>query len=119
MLRNKNKIKQAAKLRRQLRTRAKIVGTATKPRFNVSKSLNYIYLQLIDDQKGKTLVSVHSKTLKSKGTKTEMATLAGATLATKALEQKINACVFDRGSAGYHGRIKAAAEGARKNGLKF
>ncbi len=119
MLKNKNKIKQLAKLRRQLRTRAKIEGTAKVPRLNVSKSLNHVYLQLIDDKNGKTLVSVHTKSLKSKGTKTELATLAGETLAKKALAQKINTCVFDRGPAQYHGRIKAVAEGARQGGLKF
>jgi len=118
MLKNKNKVKQLARLRRQLRTRAKIVGTAKVPRLNVSKSLNYIFLQLIDDKNAKTLVSIHSKSLKNKGTKTEMAVLAGTALAKKALAKKITTCIFDRGSAQYHGRIKAVAEGARQGGLK-
>jgi large subunit ribosomal protein L18 len=119
MLNNKIKIKQVTKLRRQLRTRSKIKGTAKVPRLNVTKSLNHIYLQLIDDSQGKTLVSVHSKSLKSKANKIAIATLAGSTLAKKALAQKIDTCVFDRGSAQYHGRIKAVAEGARQGGLKF
>ena len=105
MPKNKNKIKQQAKTRRKLRTRAKIFGTSKFPRLNVSKSLNHIYLQLIDDQKKKTLVSLHSQSLKIKGTKTEVAKQAGLELAQKALAQKIKNCVFDRGSAIYHGRI--------------
>ncbi len=119
MLHNKNKIKQSLKLRRQKRTRAKIKGTAECPRLSVSKSLHYVYLQLIDDERGKTLVSLHSKSLKAKGTKTEIAKLAGVELAKKALAKKINRCVFDRGAGKYHGRIKAVAEGARQGGLKF
>ena len=119
MLHNQNKIKQLAKLRRKMRTRAKIKGTAQRPRLNVSKSLKYIYLQLIDDEHGKTLVSVHSKSLKAKGTKTEIAKLTGQELAKKALAKKITQCVFDRGASKYHGRVKAVAEGARQGGLKF
>lgn len=119
MLNNKEKIKQLAKLRRQLRTRAKISGTAKVPRLNISKSLNNIYLQLIDDQHNKTLIGVHSKTLKNKGTKVEVAMATGKALAEKALARKIATCVFDRSYAQYHGRVKAAAEGARQGGLKF
>jgi len=121
MLKNKNKIKQAHKHRRQQRTRAKVFGTATNPRLNVSKSLNHVYLQLIDDNQGKTLVSFHSKSLAgeaSKG-KVEIARQAGLKFAQQALEKKITKCVFDRSSSIYHGRIKAVAEGARAGGLKF
>ena len=119
MLKNQNKIKHITKRRRQLRTRAKIFGTAKIPRLNVSKSINHIYLQLIDDKQGKTLVSLHSKFLKNKGTKSEIAKLAGKELAAKAKEKKISQCVFDRGASVYHGRVKAVAEGAREGGLKF
>lgn len=119
MLRNKNKTKQFAKRRRQLRTRAKVSGTAKIPRLNISKSLTNLYLQLIDDGQGKTLISLHSKSLKATGNKTQVAKLAGTALAKKALEKKISRCVFDRGASIYHGRVKAAAEGARQAGLKF
>ncbi len=119
MLTNKDKIKRISKKRRQLRTRAKVFGTAKRPRLNVTKSLNHIYLQLIDDHKGKTLVSFHSKSLKAKGNKTELAKLAGQELAAKAKDKKITNCIFDRASSVYHGRIKAVAEGARQGGLKF
>ena len=119
MLNNHNKIKQAAKLRRQLRTRAKIFGTAKIPRLNVAKSLNHIYLQLIDDHKKKTLVSFHSKSLPAQGNKTDIAKLAGKELALKAKDKKITKCVFDRSSSVYHGRVKAVADGAREAGLKF
>jgi len=119
MLRDKNKIKQAAKKRRQCRTRAKIFGTAKLPRLNITKSLNHLYLQLIDDQKGKTLVSLHTKNLKIKGAKVDVAKSAGQKLAEQALSRKIDKCVFDKASYLYHGRVKAAAEGARQAGLKF
>jgi large subunit ribosomal protein L18 len=119
MLNNKNKIKDIAQRRRQLRTRAKIFGTAKIPRLNVSKSLKHVYLQLIDDEKGKTLVSFHTKSLKNKASKIELAKLAGGQLAAKAKEKKISRCVFDRAGSVYHGRVKAVAEGAREGGLKF
>ena len=119
MLSNKHKIKLQSRFRRQLRTRAKINGTSQCPRLNVSKSLNHVFLQLIDDIHGKTLVSLHSKSLKMKGTKTEIAQATGKKLAQQALAQGIKTCIFDRGPAKYHGRVKAAAEGARQGGLKF
>jgi large subunit ribosomal protein L18 len=112
-------LKQLRKKRRQARTRAKISGTSKVPRLNIAKSLNFVYLQLIDDQKKVTLASVHSKQLKKKGTKVEIANQAGLELAKAAADKKITTCVFDRGSSPYHGRVKAAAEGARTGGLKF
>lgn len=114
-----SKIKSQAKKRRRLRVRAKIFGTAKVPRLNVSRTIKHIFLQLIDDQTGKTLVSVHSKSLKAKGNKTEIAKLAGLAIAHKAKDKKISHCVFDKGAALYHGRVKAVAEGARQGGLKF
>ena len=119
MFKNRNKIKQIAKQRRQTRVRAKVFGTAKHPRLNVSKSLNNVYLQLIDDNNGRTLVSLHSKSLKAKGNKLDIARAAGLALAKKALDKKITNCVFDRSGAIYHGRIQAVAEGAREGGLKF
>ena len=113
------KIRRQAKKRRQLRTRAKIFGTAKIPRLNVSRSIRHIFLQLINDQAGKTLVSLHSKSLKANGSKTEIAKLAGLAIDQKAKDKKISRCVFDKGAALYHGRVKAVAEGARQGGLKF
>jgi large subunit ribosomal protein L18 len=119
MFHNINKIKQIAKARRRARTRAKIKGTSARPRLSVSKSLRHIYAQLIDDSRGQTLIAVHSKTVSAKGTKTEVAFAVGKALGEQALAKKIKTCVFDRGSARYHGRVKAVAEGARQAGLKF
>ncbi|NMC51460.1 50S ribosomal protein L18 [Candidatus Kuenenbacteria bacterium] len=118
-MKNNSKIKKDNLERRQKRIRAKIFGTPKIPRLSVSRSLKYIFLQLIDDQSGKTLVSVHSKNMDIKGTKTEIATSAGRELASKAKKAGINQCVFDRSGRKYHGRVKAVAEGARENGLQF
>lgn len=119
MKKNYSQIKKAGLARRQKRVRAKISGSPEIPRLNVSRSLLHVYLQLIDDQNGRTLVSVHSKTLGEKGKKTAVAFAAGQALAAKAKAQGINACVFDRSGHRYHGRVKAVAEGARQGGLKF
>lgn len=105
--------------RRQKRTRAKISGTAERPRLNVSRSNRYLYLQLIDDVNGLTLAAVHSKSLKTNGNKTEVSFEAGKILAQKATEKKISEVVFDRGAKKYHGRVKSVADGARDGGLKF
>ena len=112
------KIKQN-KLRRKGRVRAKIFGTAKKPRLSVFKSNKGIYLQLIDDEKSKTLISVNLNEIKSKGNKTEVSKQAGKLLAEKALQKKINSAVFDRGGNKFHGRIKAVAEGAKEGGLRI
>ncbi|NMB48245.1 50S ribosomal protein L18 [Candidatus Kuenenbacteria bacterium] len=119
MKKNYQQIKQASLARRQKRVRAKIFGTADRPRLSVSKSLKSVFLQLIDDQTGRTLISLHSKTLAQKATKTAIAFTAGENLAQKALAKGITTCVFDRGGRQYHGRIKAVADGARQGGLKF
>ena len=122
---NLNKIKQLKRNRRHARVRAKVSGTADIPRLSVFRSLKTISAQLIDDTKGITLVSASEKELlqKSKSTdqprKVALAKQIGQKLATKALEKKITACVFDKGHYLYHGRVKALAEGAREGGLKF
>jgi large subunit ribosomal protein L18 len=106
--------------RRHRRVRAKIFGVAEKPRLSVSRSLANVFLQLIDDEHKKTLVSVHSKKISSPDKKkTAVAFAAGKVLAEKALKAGIKTCVFDRGGHIYHGRIKAVADGARSAGLKF
>lgn len=99
--------------------RAKVTGTAERPRLSVFRSNKHIFLQLIDDLKGKTIVSASDHKTKKKINKTEMAKETGKELAKSAKAKKIGMAVFDRGGYKYHGRIKAAAEGAREEGLKF
>jgi large subunit ribosomal protein L18 len=107
------------KIRRHRRVRAKISGTADCPRLSVFRSNRGMYLQVIDDNKGQTLVSAHSREVKAKGTKLEISQALGQLLAEKLLAKKISQIVFDRGGNAYHGRVKAAAEGARQAGLQF
>ena len=117
-----NKIKKdiARKNRRQARVRAKISGTATRPRLSVFRSNKGMYLQLIDDVAGKTLVSAHVRELKEKKLKkVEASALLGKLLAEKAVALKIKEIVFDRSSYRYHGRVKAVADAAREQGLIF
>ncbi len=118
---NKTKIKVVKRLNRHKRVRAKIKGTAEKPRLCVFRSANHIFLQLIDDVNGKTIVSASDLKdgKKSKLTKTDKAKEAGKKLAEEALKKDIKTAVFDRGGYLYHGRVKAAAIGAREGGLKF
>jgi large subunit ribosomal protein L18 len=105
--------------RRALRVKAKIKRVSSHPRVSVFRSLKCIYAQIIDDQAQKTLVSCSSAQLQAKGDKKEKARLTGVELAKRALEQGIQAVVFDRGQCKYHGRIKALAEGLREGGLKL
>lgn len=110
----------SSKLLRQKRIRSKIKQNVDRPRLSVHRSNSYIYAQIIDDVKGKTLLGVSEKLLgKEKGTKTENAKKVGLLIAKKAAEKKIKDVVFDKGSYKYHGRVKALAEGAREGGLKF
>ncbi len=106
------------KTRRHNRIRAKVIGTAARPRLVVSRSLLHLYVQLIDDTAGKTLAAA-SDLKGKKGTKMERAKAVGLEIAQKAIEQKIEMCVFDRNGHRYHGRVKALAEAAREGGLKF
>jgi large subunit ribosomal protein L18 len=109
------------KLRRKIRTRSKTKGTTQKPRLSVFRSNQYIYAQVIDDEKGKTIIGVSEKNLskKEKVNKTAKAKELGVVLAKKAIAKKVQNVVFDKGSYSYHGRIKSFAEGAREGGLKF
>ena len=109
------------RLKIKKRIRKHIFGTAEKPRLTVFKSNKQIYAQMVDDQKGQTLVAASSdeKPVSEQGNKTERATSVGQWLAEKAIKKGINACVFDRNGYIYHGRVKALAEGAREKGLKF
>lgn len=114
-------IKQEKRARRQKKIRSKIYGTKERPRLCVFRSLNHIYVQLIDDTESKVLLSVSDVNLKSakKSAKLEIAKEIGKLIAKKALEKKIEKVVFDRAGFVFHGRIKALAEGAREGGLKF
>jgi len=104
--------------KRHTRIRSKVNGTAARPRLSISRSLNNISAQLIDDETGKVLVS--SSSLKSKkGKKTDVAKEVGLDIAKKAIAIKVTACVFDRGGYLYHGRVKSLADGAREGGLQF
>jgi len=112
--------KQLRRIRIRRGIRKKISGTPGIPRLSVFRSNRDIYAQLIDDEAGKTLVSVSSKELSSKkGTKTEISKSAGQQLAQKAAKKEISKVVFDRGGYLYHGRVKALAEGAKEGGLQF
>lgn len=105
--------------KRHARVRAKVSGTAERPRLFVYRSLDNNYAQLIDDVNSKTLISVTDLKMKKAGTKVEMAKKVGEEVAKKAQELKITTCVFDKNGYKYHGRVKAIAEGAREGGLKF
>lgn len=107
------------KIRRLRRVRGKISQNKTIPRLSVFRSNCHIWAQIIDDQHGLTLVSASTKTVKTKGTKSEQSTAVGVALAKLAASKKITFIRFDRGSYRYHGRVKALAEGARSGGLKF
>ncbi|BAV04170.1 LSU ribosomal protein L18P [Filimonas lacunae] len=104
------------------RTRKKIAGTPSVPRISVFRSNADVYLQVIDDLNGKTIAAASTKDkdiAAQKVTKSEKAKLAGAAVARKAVALGVTAAIFDRGGYLYHGRVKAAAEGAREGGLQF
>jgi large subunit ribosomal protein L18 len=101
------------------RTRAKIHGTAERPRLSVNISNKHIIAQIIDDDKGVTLAYATTVGSKEKGSKTELATKIGSEIAKKAKKAKIEKVVFDRGARLYAGRLSALADAARKEGLEF
>lgn len=105
------------RLKRKTRVRTKVVGTHIRPRLSVFKSAKFIYAQLIDDEKGVTLVSASDSKAKKGVKKLESAKQIGIEIAKKALVKKIKAVVFDRGGFRYHGRVAAVADGARVGGL--
>lgn len=110
--------KQAIKGQRKRRITAKVKAAGTRPRLSVFKSLKHIYLQVIDDSIGKVLVAAHDTEADAKS-KTDKARELGKILAKKAIDKGIKEVVFDRGGNKFHGRVKAAAEGAREAGLIF
>ena len=103
---------------RKRRIRAKVRGTAGRPRMTVYRSLTQISVQLVDDDAGKTLASASTKALKAKAN-AEGAKKLGEAIAKAAKSAKISSVVFDRNAYKYHGRIKALAEAAREGGLTF
>jgi large subunit ribosomal protein L18 len=108
------------RLRRRRRVRAKIRGSAERPRLSVYRSNRGVFVQLVDDDAGKTLASVAwtEPALRKLGSM-EQAKKAGSELADRAKKAGIETCVFDRGGYRFHGRVAAIAEGAREGGLKF
>lgn len=114
--------KEFRRWRIKMRIRKKIKGTATRPRMSVFRSNKDIYVQLIDDTRGITLVSASSRMKEFRnivGTKTDKAKMVGKKIAELALQNNIEEVVFDRNGYKYHGRVKALADAAREGGLKF
>lgn len=108
----------ATRIRRAARTRAKMVGSAERPRLSVFRSNTDCYVQLINDEEGKTLAHASTKGIKAKG-KVEKSEALGEVIAKEAAKKGITKAIFDRGRYQYHGRVKAIAEGARKGGLQI
>jgi large subunit ribosomal protein L18 len=112
--------KQQQRLRRRRRVRAKARGSAERPRLSVYRSNRGVFAQLIDDDSGRTVAAVNWTEPDLRGlSRMEQAKRAGETLAKRAGEAGVEACVFDRGGYRYHGRVRALAEGAREGGLRF
>jgi len=118
------KIKITPRQKRAGRVRKKVFGTMERPRLSVFRSLNNVYVQLIDDVKGITVLGLSSagpeiKKMNIKGAKIDVSKAVGKMIAEKAKEKGIKKIVFDRSGYLYHGRVKAIAEGAREGGLEF
>ena len=124
-MRDKYRKKLSLRKRRHVRVRAKVSGTAERPRLNVFRSSAHIYAQVIDDTAGRTLVSasdLEDAVMQQAGdgaNKTARAAAVGQAIAQRAKDAGIDNVVFDRGGFLYHGRVKAVADGAREGGLKF
>jgi large subunit ribosomal protein L18 len=121
----RNIVKRVKGERRRRRVRAKVVGTSERPRLSVARSLKNVYVQIVDDVAGRTVVGVGSSSkilrdvVDSADNKTAVAKKVGLKAAELAKEKGIEVVVFDRNQYPYHGRIRAVAEGAREGGLKF
>ena len=119
---NIEKRKGEAHAKRKLRSKKKLFGTPMRPRMTIYKSLKHIYAQIVDDQSQKCIVGASTLARELAGLKVpkaEKAAKVGELIATRAREKGIESILFDRSGYLYHGRVKAVAEGARKNGLKF
>ena len=120
MIIKRGKSKAAARIRRQVRGRKKVTGTAIRPRLVVSRSSRHLFVQVVDDTVGKTVASASTMEadLRSfEGDKTAKAKKVGELVAARAKDAGVEAVVFDRGGNKYHGRVAAIAEGAREGGL--
>lgn len=109
------------RIQRARRVRAKLHGTAERPRISVFRSNSYIWVQAIDDDAGKTLVAANDKVLRAKkdhGTKTATATAVGETIGKELKAMKITGAIFDRGQYRYHGRVAAVATALREAGIQ-
>jgi large subunit ribosomal protein L18 len=118
----KPRTRRERRARRHLRIRKTVSGTAERPRLVVFRSLKHVYAQLVDDNRGQTLLGVSDRTagVQVDGTgKVAVGLAVGKLLAARAKERGITAVVFDRGGYPYHGRVKAVAEGARHGGLEL
>jgi len=124
-MRLKYRKKLSPRKRRHVRVRAKVKGTAQRPRLNVFRSSAHIYVQLIDDVAGRTLAAANDmeETIRERAgaeaAKSARAKAVGQVIAERAKELGIEAVVFDRGGFLYHGRVRAVADGARETGLQF
>ena len=121
---NKNQAKRASLKRRQRRVRAKVIGTADRPRLSVHRTNANIYAQVIDDVDSKTICSASTLSPEFRatgkiGSNKEAAEFVGKLVAERALEKGVTQVTFDRGGHIYHGRVQALADGARAAGLKF
>ena len=121
---DRSKEKYIAKHKRQRRVRKKITGTRQRPRLSVFRSLRHIYAQIIDDEAGNTLIAASTLSSELKDSLSTQGNISaaqqvGALIARRAKEHQIESVVFDRGGNLYHGRIKALAEAAREEGLRF
>jgi len=120
---NKNKLKGVRHKRRRVGIRKRIGGTPERPRLAVYRSLNHIYAQLIDDLAGRTLASASTRDkaikVESSTGNADAAKAVGAEIARRAKAAGVETVVFDRGGFRYHGRVKALADAAREEGLKF
>ncbi|KRB47850.1 MULTISPECIES: 50S ribosomal protein L18 [unclassified Terrabacter] len=122
MIIKRGKSKAAARIRRQVRGRKKIAGTAARPRLVVSRSSRHLFVQVVDDTVGKTVASASTMEADLRsfdGDKTAKAKKVGELVAARAKDAGIEAVVFDRGGNKYHGRVAAIAEGAREGGLSL
>ena len=121
---DKNRAKAIRRNRRKMRVRKRVYGTAEMPRLTVSRSLNHICAQVVDDDAGKTLVQASSQNKELSesvgyGGNCKAATTVGTILAQRAIAHGIRRIAFDRNGYAFHGRIKALADAAREAGLKF
>ncbi|MBN1384945.1 MAG: 50S ribosomal protein L18 [Elusimicrobia bacterium] len=112
--------KKQALIRRKIRTKEKIFGTTDRPRMLFQKSNKYIYVQFLDDTKGKTLLSISTKVLKLKNSANiKAAVLLGENAGKKAISMGIKQVVFDRSGYIYHGKVRSFADAVRASGVKF